>query len=58
MPLDAVEAALDVEESGGGPTGDLVGLQAPAGDPGGLAAIVAHDVLYSDMAITPSFLGG
>ena len=45
MTLDAVEAALDVEERGGGPAGDLVGLQAPAGDPGGLAAVVPHDVL-------------
>ncbi len=45
MQLDAVEAARDVEKRGVGPTGDLVRLQASEGDPGGMAAIVAHDVL-------------
>jgi hypothetical protein len=58
VALDAVEAALDMEKGGGSPAGDLVGLQAPAGDPGGLAAVIPHDVLYSDTAITPSSLGG
>lgn len=40
-----MEAAFDVQESGGGPAGDLVSLESPAGDLGGLGAVVAHDVL-------------
>lgn len=44
MTFDTTEAALNVQEGGGGPARDLVGGRLPTGDFGGLAAIVAHHV--------------
>jgi len=41
ITLEAVEAAFDVEERGGGPAGDLVGRGLPPGDLDSLAAVVA-----------------
>lgn len=45
VAFEAMEAEFDVQQGGGGPAGELVGLQPPPGDLGGLAAIVPHDVL-------------
>ena len=45
VTFDAMEATFDVQERRGGPAGDLVGLEPPAGNLGGLGAVVAHDVL-------------
>lgn len=45
MTFEPTKTGLNVQEGGGSPARDLVGRGVPAGDLGGLAAIVAHHVL-------------